>query len=244
MEKKKEEVLTLDLTQLFKTCLQKCWLILLVAIVCAVGCYSYARFVVKPQYSSSVTLYVNNSSNSDSISNGDLVVSKSLVNTYCEILNNRSTLEQVIERANLSYSYSQLSNMLTSGALNQTEVMKVTVTCYDPDEAAKIANCIAEVLPERISAIIKGASMEVVDSAVANDSPVSPKTTKYAVAGFLVGFFLVILVLVVSFLTDGTIHNSDYVLQTYEYPVLANVPDLNESGSRRYGYYRHDDAKR
>jgi hypothetical protein len=36
---------------------------------------------------------------------------------------------------------------------------------------------------------------------------------------------------------DDTIHDEDYVLQNYNSPILAKIPNLINSGGKRYGYY-------
>jgi capsular polysaccharide biosynthesis protein len=122
----------------------------------------------------------------------------------------------------------------------------VTVTCTDPYEASKIANTIAEVLPVRIAEIIDGASMEIVDTAIPELDKVAPSITKYTAVAMILGFIGIVGVLTVFILMDDTIHDEDYVLRTYDYPILAKVPDLLDSGSKRYGYYysrrRHRNA--
>jgi hypothetical protein len=46
-------------------------------------------------------------------------------------------------------------------------------------------------------------------------------------------------------LLDNTVHDEDYVIKTYDYPILAKVPDLLDSGTKKYGYYykRHNDKE-
>ena len=39
--------------------------------------------------------------------------------------------------------------MIEAGAVNSTEVFEIQVTSADPEEAERIANCIAELLPGR-----------------------------------------------------------------------------------------------
>ena len=122
----------------------------------------------------------------------------------------------------------------------------MTVTAEDPEEAARIANCIAEILPQRIDEIIDGATMEVVDYAVPEYQKISPSITRYTAVGFLLGLLLSVIALVIVAMMDDTIHDEEYVLRTYDYPILAKVPDLLDSGSKRYGYYysrrRHRNA--
>ena len=187
-------------------------------------------------------LYVNNSSFTVgdlgfSISSSEISAAQSLVKTYIVMLQNRTTLTEVIEKADVPYSYGQLSGMIEASAVNETEVLKVKVTTADPYESAKIANCIAEVLPQRISEIIEGSSMEVVDSAVANTSKVSPSITNYTAVGFILGALVAIIILVIVDLMDDTIHDEDYIINTYGYPILAKIPNLVNTGNKGRGYY-------
>ena len=153
------------------------------------------------------------------------------------MLENRTTLEQVIAKTDVDYTYEELLGMVEAESVNETEVLRVTVTTEDPEESAKIVNCIAEVLPNRISEIIEGSSMEVVDSGVVNNRKVSPSVTKYTAIGFISGTFLSVLIVAIAAILDDTIHDEEYVLQNYEYPILAKVPDLINSGSKPYSYY-------
>ena len=127
--------------------------------------------------------------------------------------------------------------MITYAPSNETEIMRVTVTCEDPYEASRIANTIAEVLPVRISEIINGATMEVVDSAIPDVNKIAPSITKYTAVGLVLGALLSAIVLVVLALMDDTIHDEEYVLRTYDYPILGKVPNLLNSGDKSYNYY-------
>lgn len=245
MDRKEEnlkEYYTIDLLHILKALWRKAWLIGLSGLLAAVAGFCIAAFLLVPKYSSSIMLYVNNSSislgnTSFSISSSEITAARGLVDTYRVMLDNRTTLERVIEKAEVDYTYGELSSMITAEPADETEIMKVTVTMEDPNEASKIANCIAEVLPVRISEIIDGASMEVVDSAVPNNQKISPSITKYTAVGLVLGLLVAIIGVVIAAMLDNTIHDEEYVLKTYNYPILAKVPNLLDSGSKRYGYY-------
>lgn len=243
VEKNNGDYYTIDLLHIAKTLWKKVWLIILSAFLCAAIGFSTAAFLVAPKYSSSIMLYVNNSSlslggTSLSISPSELTAAQSLAKTYIVILKNRTSLNQVIEKTGVDYSYEQLDKMISATTVNETEVLKITVTSEDPYEAAKIVNCIAEVLPARIAEIIEGSSMEVVDAGVVNEKKISPSTTKFTIVGFVLGALIAALILVVYALLDDTVHDEDYILQNYNYPILAKVPYLlgGDDGSS-YGYY-------
>ena len=241
-EKSTREYYTIDVLHIVKSLWRRAWLIALCGLLAAGIGFSISAFAIAPTYSSSVKLYVNNSSfslgnTSFSISSSELTAAQSLVRTYGDILISRSTLERVIEKADVNYTWKELSKMITCAPSNNTEIMRVTVTCEDPYEASKIANTIAEVLPVRISEIIEGASMEVVDTAIPDHEKVAPSITQYTAIGLVLGILISAIALFVLALTDDTIHDEEYVLRTYNYPILGKVPDLLNAGNKSYGYY-------
>ncbi len=238
---------TVDLLHIAKTLWSKAWILVLSGILAAAIGFSFAAFFITPQYSSAVMLYVNNKSlnqgNSNySISSSDISASVSLVKTYSVILKNRTTLERVIEQAGVDYSVNEISSMIQATSVDSTQAMRVTVTCDSPYEASDIANCIAEVLPGRITEIIDGVSVAVVDLAVPVLEKVSPSITKYTALGMLLGLVISVGIITVIAITDDTIRTEDDILQNYDFPILAKIPDLLEVNTHSYGKYYQKSA--
>lgn len=233
---------TIDVVHVVKSLWRRAWMVVLCGLLTAAMGFSIAAFVIDPTYSSDIKLYVNNSSfslgnTSFSITSSEQTAAQNLVRTYGVILDSRSTLQRVVEKAGVDYSWKQLSGMIDYKPSNDTEIMQVTVTCGDPYEASRIANTIAQVLPMRINEIIDGASMEVVDSAIPELDKVGPSISKYTAIGMVFGMVLTVVVLVIVALMDDTIHDEEYVLNTYDYPILGKVPNLLNTGSKSYSYY-------
>ncbi len=241
IENSEKEYFAIDIVHILKTIWYHIWVVALVGILGAGLGFSYAAFLITPTYSSSIMLYVNNSSFSlndvgFSISSSDLLASQGLVKTYNVLLKNRTTLERVIEEADVSYTWGELNGMVEASSVGETEVMRVTVTSTNPYEARDIANSIAVVLPQRVAEIVEGTSMEVVDSAVVNPHKVAPSITKYTLIGLLLGMILSMGILTIRALLDNTIHDEEYIVQNYQYPILAKIPDLLNSGNKKYRY--------
>ncbi len=231
----------IDVVHILKYIWYRVWIVALVGILTAAIGFSYSTFLVTPTYSSSIMLYVNNSSVSLndvnlSLSNSDLVASQSLVKTYSVLLKNRTTLERLIEETGVGYSWQQINGMISTSSVNETEIMQITVTTTDPFVAQRIANGIATVLPQRVTEVVEGTSMEVVDSAIPNLQKVAPSTTRYTAIGMLLGVLLAAAILSIRAILDNTIHDEEYIIQNYNYPVLAKIPDLLNSGNKKYGY--------
>jgi len=239
----KEEVIEIDFKQLVRLLWKRLWIIVLASLLAGGGAFAYTYYFVTPLYQSSVKLYVNNTSISLgssqlSISSSELMAAQSLVDTYIVILETRMTLNEVVQEAGLNYTVDELNNMISASAVNGTEIFEVVVTSDDPAEAENIANTIANVLPEKISNIVDGSSVRVVDYAVAATHCSSPNYAMNAAIGALAGMVLSIAAIIAIGTLDDIVRSEDYLLQTYGIPVLAAIPDMNNQKSGAgYGEY-------
>jgi len=209
--------------------------------------YSMATYV--PSYKSTAKLYVNNKAN-DSLGNqvgtsqGDIYAAQALVNTYCEMIKTRLTLEAVIKEAELNYTYEQLLGMLSCGSVNETEVFYVSIVSRNPDEAKAIVNTIVKVVPEQIEGIIEGSSVKTVDEAVEGKRQSSGITTKSLIGAAIGLIFSCVFFFVFDVVVNDTLQTDEWVTDTFkeDIPLLAVIPDVNYSGGkgyRKYKYYRH-----
>jgi len=238
----KNEEIEIDLQRVLSAIWQKIWLILLVAVLCAGLTLAGTMTLITPLYKSSAMFYVNNNSvsvgdTSFSLSSGDLVTSRNLVKSYIVILNTRESLNDVIDYAGVDRSYSEVRGMISADAVNETEIFQVVVTSPDPQEAEKIANAIAYILPKRISSIIEGTSAKIVDAAVVPSSPSSPSYTKNTLIGFAFGLLLMAGIIALREIFDVTITTEEDITQSCAQPVLAAVPDMAAPSKGGYYYY-------
>lgn len=239
MNKNKTDYYEIDLLRLAQALWKRLWLVVLVTLICGALAFSYTYFLVTPLYKATAMMYVNNSaisvgSTKVSISAGDLAASQSLVDTYTVILKTRGTLNEVISRTGVPYSYQQLSRMVEAGAVNSTEVFSIDVTSADPQEAERIANTIAEILPDRIAEIVDGSSVKVVDYAIVPSEISSPSYTRNTALGMLLGLVLIAAIICLREIFDEKLHNEDDITQRYQFPILAVIPDLAASGTNAY----------
>jgi capsular polysaccharide biosynthesis protein len=133
--------------------------------------------------------------------------------------------------------------MVSASAVDGTGVMEITVTSTDPQEAEKIANTICEVLPDRIAEIIDGSSGRIVDYAVMPAASSSPGPSSYVSKGLLLGFLFSCALLILLELMDEQIRDEDNLLETYDLPILAVVPDLVHKTKATKGYYGYGATK-
>ena len=191
-------------------------------------------------------MYVNNSSfsfgaTSFSITSSELSASNTLVSTYIYILESRTTLEEVISEAGLSYTYEDLEKMIDARAVSDTAAFDVTVESENPVEAELVANTIAKILPDRIAEIVDGSSVRIVDYAIIPAHRSSPSYIKNTLIGAVIGGILCSAVVLAMFVTsekrNDDIRSVDDLKDMYpDIPVLALIPDMRISGKKGYYY--------
>lgn len=238
----KRDTIEIDIKRVLEVLWLRMWAILLVAVLAGGLAFGYAWMFITPTYQASTQIYVNNQqTDSPVFSSSQISAAQDLANTYMVILESRSVLNDVAEITGFGYSYGQLKNMIRSSTVNSTEVFCVVVENTNYKHAAAIANAIAEVLPDKIAAVVDGSSVRVVDYAVENPNPVAPSYQRHLMSGALIGFALSALIVIVADLMDTTIKSEEYLTQVYdELPLLAVIPGTESSKSGYYkGYYEY-----
>ena len=236
----------IDLIALIRHLWKNALLIILVALLAGSAAFGYTAFFVEPQYQATASMYVNNSSFSlgstnFSVSSSDLSASNSLVSVYLYILESRTTLEEVIREADLSYTPDELMKMISTKSVLKTGAFEVTVTSTNPAEVELIANSIAKILPERIAEIVDGTTVRIVDYAIIPAHRSGPSLLKNTVAGMVIGGLLsavwVVLHSLIKERGNVLIQSADELRVLYpDIRVLSVIPDMRIS-EKKYGYY-------
>lgn len=237
------DFMEIDLHALLHLMFRRWWIILLAGLLIAGLALTYTSLFITPIYQANADLYVNSATTLGgeldlTLSTSSISASRSLIDTYTVILTSRLTLEEVIEKADLPYSYSELKKMVTSAGVNNTEVLRITVTSSDPDESRRIANTIVEVLPKQIAKIVHGSSVEVVDLAVTPSAAFSPNYQRNTLIGFVAGIFIsAVAVVLMEFFFHDSIEDTEWLKTTFsdKIPVLATIPAVGAKGEK-YGY--------
>lgn len=237
----------IDLIQFFMVILKKWWVILCGALIGAILAAIISALFITPQYTSSIKMYVNNSnggveSQNSNITASDITASKNLVDTYSVLLKTQVIIDKIIDKTDVPYSYDQIAEMITTESVNQTQILKVSVTCPNSKNAYQMAEAIGEILPETISQVVEGSSVYVIDYPHKTSSPSSPSYIKNMLIGALVCAFLAVILVIVSFFSNDYIDSEEKLIELFDddIPILASVPDVNEEAHKKnakYGYY-------
>ena len=248
MQNDQEKYIEIDLMQLLAAVWKKLWIVILAAVLTAAAVFGFTYFAITPVYQAESMLYVNNNkaaADSQTISAADLTAAQSLTETFTVVLNSRAVLEETAKQAGFKGGVKKLSSMISSSAVNETEMIRITVSSTDPEEAAELANAAASVSSSKMMETVEGSSVKVIDSAVVPEEQSSPDYMKNTIIGFLLGLLISMGIIVLMDLKDTSIRSDSQLSDMFdEIPVLAVIPLPNgKSGGKRYDRYGYQNAE-
>lgn len=216
-------------------------IIVIIAIALGIGMIYTFGFTV-PEYSSMTTLVLTtSSSDSDqttSITASDINLNSNLVSTYREIAKSKRVLRAVIKNLNADISYEALRANVTVEAVEDAEVLKITVTDENASNAAKYANEIAKVFSNTIPEMYKINNVYVLDDAEISDSPSNINHTKDIVIFTFIGAVIAVAYVFILNMLDTTVKTVEDIEKGVGIPVLVAIPLIENFNNGKGGVKR------
>lgn len=240
----KDDVIEIDLQELFALLIRWIWLILICGIVSALLGLLICVFFVTPKYQSTTRIFILNRNNDATISYTDLQMSTTLTKNYGPLIKSRDVLERVIEICGLDEKYESLMNRVAVETVGDTSLIAITVTDPDPVMAQLIAKEVRIAASEHIKEVMEIQAANLETEANLPERPSSPSKMKWTMIGGLLGVFVCCAVLVIQFLLDDTIKSAEEVEKYLGLSTLAMIPvvDEGDKDKRRRSHGGHYDA--
>lgn len=217
--------------------IRRWWIWAVCAVVFSVSAFVYTQIFVDPLYRTDGTLYVNaqRTQNTD-ISQGQLNSSQELVKTYKEILSRRTFLSQVAEDLDGRYSTGELKGMISYGAVNETQILQITVTGKVPQDVYDICHSVLVHAPDELIRVINAGSVKILDDGQIPRSPVSPNVKQNSLIAFLLGIAVGAGIILLLELFDTRIKTREDIASKFPEPLLGEIPEfiqVEEAGVAR-----------
>lgn len=233
----------IDLKELFNWFRSKLvHIIVIVAIAIGIGIIYTFGFTV-PEYSSMTTLVLTTTTKSEadtatSITASDVTLNSNLVSTYREIIKSKRVLRPVIKNLNSDISYEELKSSVTVEAVEDAEVLKITVTNGDASDASKFANEIAKVFAETVPDIYKINNVYILDEAEISNSPSNINHTKDVVIFAFIGVVIAVAYVFILNMLDTTVKSVEDIEKGVGLPVLVTIPLIENFNNGKGGAKR------
>ena len=227
----------IDLKKLFFYLLKRCWLIILCAAIGFAGLYWYTAYKQKDTYTASATVYVLNGNpnlvNYQYTNVADLNSAVQLLDTYMVVIKSTKVMSAVTERLISDYPGifpDFIASTLSMGSVSETGVLKIMSRTSDPKLSADICNAVVDVAPAEIIRVVSAGNIEVIDYAEVPQRPDNRDPLKRGVLGALAGGILAAILLVLLFLLNRKVTDTDSLTENYTPPVLSEIQRKKVNG--------------
>lgn len=224
---------TIDLLEVFAIVRQHILIVILATVIAAVAGFSVSRFLLVPQYEASALMIVNTRQDTTANVTSDQINSATkLVSTYSIIIKSDTVLQQVINNLGLSLTYSELQERVTVSAVDDTQVMKITVRSDNIEWARQVCEQITQIAPDVILESVEAGSVKLISQASANPDPVSPNVKRNTAVAAMLGLALSLGVIILREMLDNKIKTEEDVRKYLDMPVIGVIPDYEMGGKR------------
>ncbi len=231
----------LDLKELLSLFWSKIFQIIVIVLITAGVGIIYTYGFTTPKYSSATTLVLTGSEQStgkdstNSITTTDVTLNSKLVSTYSELVKSSKVLRQVISNLNIDVNEEELRKNITVKSVEDTEVIRITVTNENAAYSAKIANEIAKIFSNMVSEIYNINNIYIVDEAEVSDEPSNIHHSKDIVIFAFIGMVIAVMYVLIANMLDTTIKTPEDVEKGVGLPVLVTIPYIENFGIEKGG---------
>ena len=226
-----------DLRKLLIYILKRIWLVILFTGIGYGLMYYRTSYHVVPTYSASGTMYVYNSNpnlvNYQYTSTNDLNSAVQLIDTYLVVVKSNKVMDVVAERLAADYegiNADYIAMTLSMASVSETGVVQVISTTTDPKLSMDIVNAVLDVAPVEIIRVVGAGGIEIVDYAQEPVAPNVRNSTKYCLMGAMAGCLLAAGILVLLFMMNRKVADTEELERYYTPPVLASIRRIRREG--------------
>ena len=209
--------------------------IALCALIGLFGAFGISKFLIAPQYTASVKMFVEMTDQSAVNIYGlnELNYVRSLVPSYIEMLQVNDFYRKLAEDANVDYTPAQLRDDIGFSIQNDTQVFKISVSTRSAADSKAIADAVAVVAPQHIDSLGTTARIKLAESAELPVSPSSPNVLMNTLVGGVLGIVLAMLVILVKEMLDTRVKGEEDLAQHYTIPLLGTIPDFTGGNKKK-----------
>lgn len=237
---------SIDLRVLLKVFKDHLLPIAVAGVAAAVIGFILSAVIVPKQYTVESRLYVENSvdnSGSSSVNINDINAAQKLVSTCQELFKGDRVISDLKTSFN-NYTLGELKDMIVIEAVNSTEILSISVTSLDPQEAVNIVTRLVDLSINEFERVIPNGSIKRLypdeqHPLEVPKAPSFPSIPMFTVIGLVIGLVISYAVFLVIEMVDVKVKPTDDLMQIYGIPVFAEIMDfeLSDKGSYKYSSY-------
>lgn len=224
---------TISLKEIFAVLKKRFLLIMACIIGAGVIAAIVSYFILTPAYEANSSFIVNQSQqDADKQYNiSDIQTNVELINTYNVIIKSPRILDAVIEKLNLDMTNDQLAEKIQVSSEEQSQVVTVTATDENPEQAVEMANTTVTTFQDEIPDLMNVDNVKILSEAYlgANPTPVSPKPMLNLAIAIVLGAMIGVGIAFLLEYLDNTITTEEDVEKHLHTPVIGTISTVQDS---------------
>lgn len=242
MEQNANDVVEIDLREIFSVLLHWWWVIIIAAALVGASAFAVSKFVIVPTYESTTRIVILSKQNeSTNLTYSDVQLGTQLTKDYAELIKSRYVIEQVLAKFEIEAEYESFIKNLEVVTPADTRIIDITMTDPDPYRAKALVDEIRNVASERIKQVMDIEAVNLVDEGNLPDIPANPNVMRWTLIGIVLGAVMASAVIVIRFLLDDTIKTSEDIEKYLNLSTLALIPIVAKEQNADNDYKQSDE---
>ena len=211
---------SIDLLELLRNIWKRIWILIALAIVGMLLLFVKVEYFTADTYTSSGHLLV--STRSEALTVSDLNAAHIVAQTYTEILKLPSFYDDVSAHLGEGYTSDRIAGRISVSPINETELLRITVTAPTDDEAYTIAEAALLSAKDKLKSVYKSGEIEIVNHAAPgtlNSKKLQQNLIIGALGGILMGVFIIFLLM----FFDTKVRRGEDAAKRYAVPLLGEI---------------------
>jgi len=223
MGKNTYEEIELDLKELLYVIRSRIWIIMVSGLIAVLAAGFVSDYIITPVYTSTSQLYIL-SKTASVTSLTDIQVGTQLTQDFLVFIKSRPVVNQVIKNLDLDMEYKDLAKRISVSNPSNTRILEITVSHPNAYMAKKIVDEIAAVSADQIAWIMHTEPPTIIEEGEISQKPSEPDTKRNMIIGGILGVILSASMILILYILDDTIKDSDDVEKYLGLSTLGMIP--------------------
>ncbi|WP_249869472.1 YveK family protein [Oceanobacillus saliphilus] len=204
----------INLKDYFDVIKQRFWIIVVITLLTTLAGHFYSNHNYTPFYQSSTRIILGAGSED--------------MNTLMVLIKDPIIMENVKEELNLTRPSESIAGQIEIERIDNSQVIRISVTDRDPSLAADIVNATATSFKSEIVNILNYSEVQLLSPAKINPYPINESQNRLTIIAFIFGVTIGVGLIFLMDSLDGKVRKEREVEEILGVPVLGVVTNMNK----------------